>query len=113
MNRNRPRLARRVGLAAAAATDEAAGRMVASARPAGTGDDLRLAVDPRSVVSGAYPLALVTYEIACRAGSSPLTRSFLAYTASEAGQQELVRLGYAPLPAGVRERVAAAVAALS
>lgn len=98
-------------------SDEAAGRTVAAARTTGTGADLRLAVDHRTTAAGAYPIVLVTYEIVCRtgtpAGTLPLLRSFLTYTAGPQGQAAAARLGYAPLPAALRERVAATVAGLN
>jgi len=93
-------------------TDEAAGRMIGSARVAGTGGDLRLQIDYRAAAADAYPLVLVTYEIVCKAGTSGLTKSFFAYASSPAGQQAATRLGYAPLPEALREKVAGAVAAL-
>ncbi len=101
----------------AALTDEAAGRTVAAAGITGTGGDLRLAVDHRTTAAGAYPIVLVTYEIVCRTGTPgrtlPLLRSFLTYTAGPAGQAVAARLGYAPLPEGLRGRVLAAVDGLS
>ena len=95
-----------------ALTDEAAGRTVAGAKITGTGGDLRLTVDYRTGVSGAYPLVLVTYEVVCKAGAPALVKSFLAYASSPAGQAAATRLGYAPLPEALRSQVATAVAAL-
>ncbi|MEV0624036.1 phosphate ABC transporter substrate-binding protein PstS [Nonomuraea sp. NPDC050404] len=46
----------------------------------------------------AYPIVLITYEIACSKSSEPLVRTFLSYTASDAGQSYLSLNGYAPLP---------------
>ncbi|MFI7547799.1 phosphate ABC transporter substrate-binding protein PstS [Actinoplanes sp. NPDC049599] len=94
-------------------TDEAAGRTVAAAGVTGAGGDLRLAVDHRTAVAGAYPIVLVTYEVVCRAGTPPLLRAFLAYTAGPRGQAAAARLGYAPLPEQLRARVAAAVGGLT
>ncbi|MEU4245208.1 phosphate ABC transporter substrate-binding protein PstS [Actinoplanes sp. NPDC026619] len=95
-----------------ALTDAAAGRMVGGAKITGTGGDLQLAIDYRSGTTGAYPLVLVTYEVVCKTGAKPLVKSFLAYASSPAGQQAATRLGYAPLPDALRDRVAQAVAAL-
>ncbi|WP_433383763.1 phosphate ABC transporter substrate-binding protein PstS [Actinoplanes sp. CA-142083] len=93
-------------------TDEAAARMISGAQLAGTGGDLRLQIDYRAAAADAYPLVLVTYEIVCKTGTSPLTKSFFAYASSTAGQEAATRLGYAPLPEALREKVAGAVAAL-
>ena len=68
-----------------ALTDAAAGRTVAAARSTGTGGDLRLSLDHRTTVPGAYPIVLVTYEVVCRTGTPaaarPLLTGFLTYTA--------------------------------
>jgi phosphate transport system substrate-binding protein len=96
----------------AALTDEAAGRMVEGAKVAGAGGDLQLQIDYQGAPADAYPLVLVTYEIVCKTGTPPLVKSFLTYASSPAGQDAAVRLGYAPLPDALREKVAAAVAAL-
>jgi phosphate transport system substrate-binding protein len=87
-------------------TDDSAGRTIAGARTGGAG--LQLAVDYRTGAAGAYPLVLVTYEVVCKTGTSPLVKSFLTYAVSPAGQQAATRLGYAPLPESLRTRVAAA-----
>ncbi len=100
-----------------ALTGEAAGRTIASAKVEGTGNDLKLSIDYNTKAAGAYPLVLVTYEIACSKGSPadkvPAIKNFLTYTASTAGQAELGKLGYAPLPAEVRAKVETAAAAIS
>jgi len=93
-------------------TDAAVTRAVDEARIPGTGGDLRLELDHATTAAGAYPLVLVTYEIVCGARVPPLLKSFLAYAASEAGQRDVARLGYTPLPTGLRSRVATAVAGL-
>jgi phosphate transport system substrate-binding protein len=95
-----------------ALTDEAAGRMIGSARVTGTGGDLQLAIDYQSAPAEAYPIVLVTYEIVCRTGTPALVKSFLTYASSPAGQEAATQLGYAPLPEGLRAKVAQAVAAL-
>jgi phosphate transport system substrate-binding protein len=93
-------------------SDEAAGRMIGGARVAGAGGDLQLRIDYRAAAADAYLLVLVTYEIVCKTGTSPLTKSFFAYASSPAGREAATRLGYAPLPEALREKVAGAVAAL-
>ncbi|GIM92210.1 phosphate ABC transporter substrate-binding protein PstS [Paractinoplanes toevensis] len=105
----------RVGNAAGeftAPTDAAAGNMVDGAKLTGTGGDLQLAIDYGTGSAGAYPLVLVTYEVVCKAGASPLVKSFLTYASSPTGQTAATRLGYAPLPSTLRTRVANAVATL-
>ncbi|MGX6606624.1 phosphate ABC transporter substrate-binding protein PstS [Micromonosporaceae bacterium Da 78-11] len=91
-------------------TDAAAGLTVDSAEVAGP--DLRLTLDYRTRTAGAYPIVLVTYEIVCATGASPVVKSFLTYAVSPAGQAALTRLGYAPLPDALRRKVATAVATL-
>ncbi|HWS37783.1 MAG TPA: phosphate ABC transporter substrate-binding protein PstS [Actinoplanes sp.] len=93
-------------------TDHAAGLTVEAARTTGTGGDLRLTIDHAGASGGAYPIVSVTYEVVCRGPASGVARSFLAYAASEAGQQAAAGAGFAPLPAALREQVAAGVAAL-
>jgi phosphate transport system substrate-binding protein len=95
-----------------ALTDAAAGRMIGGAKISGTTGDLQLSVDYSTATAGAYPLVLVTYEVVCKTGTPALVKSFFAYASSPAGQQAAVRLGYAPLPPDLRDRVAVAVAAL-
>ncbi|MCO8271452.1 phosphate ABC transporter substrate-binding protein PstS [Actinoplanes sp. TRM 88003] len=105
----------RVGNAAGefvALNDAAAARTVAGAEVTGAQGDLRLELDYRTGDALAYPLVLVTYEIACRQGSSELTKSFLAYAASRAGQDTAAASGYAPLPDELRTRVEQSIASL-
>ncbi|GAA1277025.1 phosphate-binding protein PstS [Planotetraspora silvatica] len=98
-------------------TPESAGKTVEAAQVAGTGNDLKLKIDYATSAAGAYPIVLVTYEITCEKGLSatdlPLVKSFLTYTASDAGQQSLTGLGYAPLPASLISKVRTAVEAIS
>jgi phosphate transport system substrate-binding protein len=100
-----------------ALTAEAAGKAVAGATAAGSGNDHKLTIDYKTTSQGAYPLVLVTYEIVCEKGNGsgklPLLKSFLTYTSGAEGQSLLTSLGYAPLPDEVRAKVAATVATLS
>ena len=93
------------------------GKAVEAATIAGTGNDLKLKLDYATKADGAYPLILVTYEIACEKGTPaaalPLVKSFLTYTSSTKGQSILTGLGYAPLPETIRTKVATAVAAIA
>jgi phosphate transport system substrate-binding protein len=101
----------------AALTGEAAGKTIAGATVAGTGNDLALKIDYNTKEAGAYPIVLVTYEIVCEKGSPSdkvaLLKSFFKYTVSTDAQAALKDVGYAPLPESVRSKVDAAVTALA
>ncbi len=99
-------------------TPDNAGKAVAAAAITGTGNDLTLKLDYTTKVAGAYPIVLVTYEITCTKGlpsdELDLTKSFLSYVSSAAGQAKLSSAsGYAPLPADLLTKVQASVAAIS
>ncbi|KAF4405903.1 MULTISPECIES: phosphate ABC transporter substrate-binding protein PstS [Streptomyces] len=99
------------------ATAENASKAIAAAKVIGQGKDLALELDYATKAEGAYPIILVTYEIACDKGNKPETldamKSFLTYTASEDGQKILPDAGYAPLPAEIATKVREAVPSLS
>ncbi|MFD4632388.1 phosphate ABC transporter substrate-binding protein PstS [Streptomyces sp. NPDC058284] len=90
---------------------------IAQARVAGEGQDLTLKFRYGASTPGAYPIVQVTYEIVCDKGNRretlPALKSFLTYTASEAGQKELSGLHHAPLPESVAGRVRDVVGTLS
>lgn len=89
-------------------TPESASKAIAGAEIAGTATDVQLKIDYATKEAGAYPIVLATYEIVCTAGNgekAALIKSFLTYTASTAGQAELTKLGYAPLPEELRAQV--------
>ncbi|MFD3455877.1 phosphate ABC transporter substrate-binding protein PstS [Streptomyces sp. NPDC058691] len=92
---------------------------IAEAKVVGTGADLSLDMGAAytTKADNAYPIVLVTYEIACDKGNKaetlPLVKSFLGYTASEEGQAILSDAGYAPLPAEIADKVRSTVAALA
>jgi phosphate transport system substrate-binding protein len=96
-------------------TGESAGKTIAGAKITGTGNDLKMDIDYATKEAGAYPIVLVTYEIACSKGSpkAAAIKGFLSYTSSTGGQSALGDLGYAPLPDSVRSKVAASVATIS
>jgi phosphate transport system substrate-binding protein len=98
-------------------TAESAGKTIAGAEVTGSGNDLKMSIDYLTKEPGAYPLVLVTYEIACSKGApadkAAAIKGFLTYASSTQGQTELGDLGYAPLPEAVRTKVAASVAAIS
>lgn len=89
-------------------TPESASKAIAGAKTTGTDTDIQLEIDYATKEAGAYPIVLATYEIVCTAGNgekAALIKSFLSYTASSAGQTELTKLGYAPLPEELRVKV--------
>jgi phosphate transport system substrate-binding protein len=97
-------------------TSESVGKMIASAKQKGTGNDLSLTLDYATKEPGAYPINLVTYEIVCSKYTDPakakLVKGFLTHFASAPVQAALVKEGYAPLPPAVATKVAAAIAAI-
>ncbi|MFC9973800.1 phosphate ABC transporter substrate-binding protein PstS [Spirillospora sp. NPDC127200] len=98
-------------------TPESASKGVAGAKVVGTGNDVALKIDYTTKEPGAYPIVLVTYEVACDKGlpaeQSKFVKSFLTYTSSADGQKILTNLGYAPLPDSVLTKVQASVKALA
>jgi phosphate transport system substrate-binding protein len=101
------------------ATSQNASAGIAAAKIVGTGSDLSLDLGAAytTKTDNAYPIVLVTYEIACdkgnKAGTLPLTKSFLTYIASDAGQAKLAAAGYAPLPTEIATKVRSTITALS
>ncbi len=97
-------------------TGEAVGKAIASAKSVGTGNDLRLELDYATKTAGAYPIDLVTYEIACSKGlaadKADAVKKFLTYFSAADTQATLEEIGYAPLPDEVATKVATAVGAL-
>jgi phosphate transport system substrate-binding protein len=98
-------------------TGASVGKAIASAKSAGTGNDLRLELDYATQTPGAYPIDLVTYEIVCSKGlpakTAKLVKTFLTYFVSADTQSSLETIGYAPLPEEVRAKVETAVKALA
>lgn len=99
------------------ATGENASKAIAAAKISGTGDDLALKLDYATKAEGAYPIVLVTYEVVCDKGNKaetlPAVKSFLNYTASDAGQKILLENGYAPIPAEINAKVREVIAKLA
>ncbi|MFK4065687.1 phosphate ABC transporter substrate-binding protein PstS [Streptomyces sp. NPDC029674] len=99
------------------ATVENASKAIAEAKVVGKGKDLALDLAYDTKAEGAYPITLVTYEIACEKGNKAetlaATKSFLTYIASEEGQQTLSDKGYAPIPDEIATKVRENVANLS
>lgn len=96
---------------------DSASKAVAGAKVVGTGNDVALEIDYATKEPGAYPIVLVTYEIACEKGlpaeEAAFVKSFLTYTSSADGQKILSEHGYAPIPQSVLTKVQASVKALS
>nr|WP_231626565.1 phosphate ABC transporter substrate-binding protein PstS [Streptomyces apocyni] len=99
------------------ASPETASVGIAAAEVVGEGKDLSLKLDYGTSADGAYPIALVAYEIVCDRGNDPMTlpalKSFLSYTAGEEGQKLLPSIHYAPLPESVAVRVREIIRTLS
>ncbi|WP_030157110.1 phosphate ABC transporter substrate-binding protein PstS [Streptomyces sp. NRRL S-244] len=99
------------------ASSESASKAIAAAKIAGTGSDLALKLDYTTKAEGAYPIVLVTYEVVCDKGNKaetlPTVKSFLNYTASDAGQKVLSENGYAPIPAEINTKVREVINSLS
>ncbi|MGW0854112.1 phosphate ABC transporter substrate-binding protein PstS [Streptomyces sp. NPDC002690] len=99
------------------ASPETASAAIAAAKIKGTGKDLALDLDYTTKAEGAYPIVLVTYEVVCDTGNKaetlPTVKSFLTYTASDAGQKLLTEAGYAPIPAEINAKVRETISALS
>ncbi|GLZ14671.1 phosphate-binding protein PstS [Actinomadura sp. NBRC 104425] len=96
---------------------DSASKALAGAKQVGTGNDVALELDYATKTAGAYPIVLVTYEIACEKGlpaeQAKFVKSFLSYTSSADGQKVLTSVGYAPVPQEVLSKVQASVKALS
>ncbi|REE96599.1 phosphate ABC transporter substrate-binding protein PstS [Thermomonospora umbrina] len=96
---------------------DSASKALDGAKIVGTGGDLAMELDYKTKAPGAYPIVLVTYEIACQKGlpadQAKFVKSFLTYTSSAEGQNALKGIGYAPLPASVLTKVQASVGTLS
>jgi phosphate transport system substrate-binding protein len=106
-----------VGAGAVAPTADTVGKAISAAKITGDSQDVVLAIDYGLKDAGTYPAILATYEITCTKGLTPkqakFVKSFLTYTAGQAGQGELAKLGYSPLPTELATKVRAAVDALS
>ncbi|MFI1361017.1 phosphate ABC transporter substrate-binding protein PstS [Streptomyces sp. NPDC020898] len=98
-------------------TSESATKAIAAAEVVGTGNDYSLKLDYKTKAEGAYPITLVTYEIACDKGNKadtlPATKAFLRYITSEEGQGILSGIDYAPIPAEIIAKVRTTVESLA
>ncbi len=86
--------------------------LAASPRTEGRADvDMAIDVDRSTTESGAYPLMLTSYLIACQtyadANDADLVKGYLSYVVSEEGQQAAAdQAGSAPLDASLRDEAA-------
>ncbi len=105
------------GAGAVELTGETVGKAVGIATQSGNGNNIKLKLDYATKEAGAYPILLVTYEIVCSKAKDPakakLVKAFLKSFATPAEQTKLQDIGYAPLPATVQTKVAAAIDALN
>lgn len=79
--------------------------------------DLAFAVDPAAAPAGSYPIALVSYLIACTEYEDPevatLVKEYISFVTGEEGQQVAAEAaGSAPLSAGLQEQIATALEAI-
>lgn len=92
-------------------------KAIADAKVVGTGSDLALQLNYATKAEGAYPITLVTYEIACDKGNKAdtlaATKAFLRYIASEDGQKVLADNDYAPIPDDIIAKVRTTIESLS
>lgn len=100
-------------------TAEAAAQLVeASPLEEGrTAADVVFDVDPAAAPDGAYPIALVSYLVGCvdyaDKNTAQLVKEYFSYVVSEEGQTAAAEAaGSAPISAGLREKVQAAIDAI-
>ena len=99
------------------ATTDNASNALGAAEIVGEGNDLVLQLDYATTAEGAYPITLVTYELACTGGladdaNPALVKSFLSYAASDEGQSMLADIGYVPVTGDLLDKVRTAVDSL-
>lgn len=99
--------------------DAAAALVEASPLEDGRSDhDLAFDVDPSAAPDGSYPIALVSYLIACTeyedASVATLVKEYLSYVTSTEGQQVAAdAAGSAPLSSGLQAQIATALEAIA
>lgn len=109
-----------VGKEFVAPSAEGAAKALAVSTPVeGRADvDMAMDIDRTTTESGAYPVLLASYLIACQtyhdAAEADLVKGFLSYIVSDEGQQAAAeQAGAAPLEASLAERAAGIVGAIS
>ncbi len=98
-------------------TGESAGKAVSAAKVVGSGNNLQLDLQYKDTPAGVYPAVLVTYQIVCSKGldaqKTALIKDFMSFYASSEQQNDIQKLGYAPLPGDVASKVLTAAQAIS
>ncbi|HEY7101030.1 MAG TPA: phosphate ABC transporter substrate-binding protein PstS [Mycobacteriales bacterium] len=106
-----------VGAGAVEANGDTVGKAISAAKVTGNDQDITLDINYGLKDAGTYPAILATYQITCTKGlpaeQAKLVKSFLTYMASDAGQAELPKLGYAQLPSELATKVRSSVDSLS
>lgn len=106
------------GAGAVELTGESAGKALDAAKITGTGNDLRMEMQYAKTPAGVYPAVMVTYNIACTTGTplgaanSAVVKDFLGFYASADNQKNLAKLGYAPLPSGLQQKVVTSITSI-
>lgn len=95
-------------------TAENASITLSTSPSSGEGGNIVLDIDYTTTVPDAYPISIVTYEIVCTSGlaegqNSDLVAEFLAFAASDSGQELLGQIGYVPLSGELLTDVRASV----
>jgi phosphate transport system substrate-binding protein len=110
----------KVGEEFVAPSAEGAAKALAVSKPVeGRADvDMAMDIDRTTTESGAYPVLLASYLIACQtyddANEAALVKGFLSYIVSEAGQQAgAEQAGSAPLDSALSEQAGKIVGAIS
>lgn len=104
------------GSGAVAISPDNASLAINAAKIVGKGNDLTLQINYATKAKGAYPINLVTYEIACQKYANPsdakAVKAFLGYLIGQ-GQDNLKQQGYAPLPSSLATKVKASINSIS
>jgi phosphate transport system substrate-binding protein len=110
----------KVGEEFTAPSAEGAAKVVAVSKPADIATDTMMAIDidRTTTESGAYPIVLTSYLLACQhyddANEADLVKGFLSYIVSDEGQQASAQqAGSAPLDADLASQAADLVGAIS
>ncbi|NUR25543.1 MAG: phosphate ABC transporter substrate-binding protein PstS [Catenulispora sp.] len=110
----------KVGSEYAAPSAEGAAKALALSKPVAgrPAVDMAMDIDRTTTESGAYPLLLASYLIACQhysdANTAKLVNGFLSYIVSDAGQQAAAQqAGSAPLDADLASKAQQIVGAIS
>ncbi|SHN45691.1 phosphate ABC transporter substrate-binding protein PstS [Cryptosporangium aurantiacum] len=105
------------GAGAVEISDETVGKAIAAAEQDFDGNNLKLKLNYGLKEAGAYPAVLVTYQITCEKGLTAdevkLTKGFLSYVVSDAGQTAAADAGYSKLPADLLTKAQTAAAAIA